>query len=123
MQRLRPDQVQSRLLVVSVRPTRTNAHHAGYQRKKLPIADNGLLRVAVVGDPKNRKNEHRCVGQFSEPETRFRRGLRRDDRRGGFSLVAIARGKIAHQCGLTGATIATPPKWEMLILPDRLGKL
>jgi len=121
MQRLRPDQVQSRLLVVSVRPTRTNAHHADYQRKKLRIADNGLLRVAVVGDPKNRKNEHRCVGQFSE--TRLRRGLRRDDRRAGFSLVAIARGKIAHQCRLTGATISTPPKWEMLILPDRLGKL
>ena len=56
MQRLRPDQVQSRPLVVSVLPTRTDANHADYQRKKLPIADNGLLRVAVVGDPKNRKN-------------------------------------------------------------------
>ena len=62
MQRLRPHQAQSCLLVMSVRPSRTDAHHADNQRKKLPIAHNGLLRVAVVGDTENRKYEYRCVG-------------------------------------------------------------
>ena len=120
VQRLRADQYQPRRPVLGARPSGAHADQRQQRRQQLPETHDRLLGKTRIGDADNRQDQHRTIGQLSDPKAYARM---REDQRGRYYGVGMVIQQQRDSNGKDHVVVITPyentPSFRAGIRPGR----